>query len=576
MAGRLLLAVTAALLAAGPVAGEVTLVGSLIPISASGAFWPAVEYNPSSQLYLALWVDVTDVNGWQLKGHLVNADTGNVVGTAFYVSSGPTSVVAVIGAITYNSVNHEWFIAYQGSINGGEDDVLGQRIAANGSPVGGYLPLVVKAGYQNAADVAHDPINNRYLVVWREKVGNDGQVFSRIFNADGSPATAQLRLSEVDDRGKYSPRVVFNPVANEFMVAWQDYRNWPGSGQDNDYSDVYGQRVNVSTGAKIGANIAIYSPTGSPYVPDGQDVPNGIACNTLDGRYAIGVTKLTAAQGYTTVGLVIDSTGSKVAPVFNLSRPNFGAQATPAYNPISNTFFISYEGPSSNVAGKEISANGVPLTGEQTIISTLGSIRDNVLAVRPENGQYFQAAISDSGVYQGQRFAACVGSGVPSAVGDFAVNRAPRQNNLTWRNPPECTFRGTLIRYRTDAYPTSPTDGLLVIDKPGGPGTLDSYAHSNLIPGTSYYYSAFAYDSVPQYAGPAQVAAVALSVADLDLDNDVDQTDFGLLQACLSGTGVLAPGGCESADLTGDLAVDDQDAQLFMTCVAGANQTPGC
>jgi hypothetical protein len=241
-------------------------------------------------------------------------------------------------------------------------------------------------------------------------------MFCRLFDSTGAPVSSELRLSEVDDRQKFSPRAAYNPVAQEYMVVWLDYRNWPGTGQDNNYGDIYGQRVNPATGAKIGANVPVYAPLGPPYAPNGQDTPSGITCNTQDGRYAIGITKLTA-QGWTTVGLVVNSNGSQIAPVFNLSRPNFGAQATPAYNPVSNTYFISYEATASNVGGKEISAAGAPVAGEEAVINNFGAIRDNVLTIRPADGQYLQVAVSDAGVLAAQRFVTIVLP--PESPGDF-------------------------------------------------------------------------------------------------------------------------------------------------------------
>ncbi len=547
----------------------VTLQGPLINISPSGAFWPAVEYNPFSNQSLVLWVNVADPNGWQLKGRRVDAGTGALLGSEFHVSPDPANIGAIIGAVTYNSTNHEWFIAYQASINGGQDDVLGQRIASDGTLIGGYISLVVKSNYQNAADVAYDPANNRYLVTWRENVGSTGQIFSRIFDATGSAVTAELRLSEVDDRLKYSPKVAFNPVANEFMVIWLDYRNWPGSGQDNGYGDIYGQRVNPSTGAKIGVNIAIYAPLGPPYVQNGQDTPGGITCDTQTGRYAIGVTKLTAAEGYTTVGLVINSNGSQVAPVFNLSRPSFGAQATPEYNPTSGTYFISYEA-NSGVAGKLVSPGGTVIGGEETIMGTIGSIRDNVLTVRPSDGQYFQVGVGDSGVLAAQRFF------TGQAVTQFAAVPGHGTNSLSWVNPTNGDFTGTLIRFRTDAFPTGPTDGTLLADKANTPGSSDSFEHMNLVNGTTYYYAAYAHNSTPVYAPPAFASGKPFLPGDFDLDNDVDQSDFAHLQICLSGSALPYAPGCADADLDEDSHVDSSDFVIFLECLAGANQSPPC
>ncbi|MHC4675676.1 MAG: LVIVD repeat-containing protein [Planctomycetota bacterium] len=63
---------------------------------------------------------------------------------------------------------------------------------------------------------------------------------------------------------------------------------------------------------------------------------------------------------------------------------------------------------------------------------------------------------------------------------------------------------------------------------------------------------------------------------DMDHDLDVDQEDFGLLQECFSGDGILPVFGCEDADLDGDLDVDD--AIWLQQCMGGANLPidPGC
>jgi hypothetical protein len=67
----------------------------------------------------------------------------------------------------------------------------------------------------------------------------------------------------------------------------------------------------------------------------------------------------------------------------------------------------------------------------------------------------------------------------------------------------------------------------------------------------------------PQYLG------------DMDLDLDVDQTDFGAFQACLTGAGVfqLLPS-CERAKLDVDQDVDESDLSIFLGCMDGPDQTP--
>ena len=65
-----------------------------------------------------------------------------------------------------------------------------------------------------------------------------------------------------------------------------------------------------------------------------------------------------------------------------------------------------------------------------------------------------------------------------------------------------------------------------------------------------------------------QIARSALG--DLDIDRDVDQTDFGLLQACLTGPGVpQANTACQDAKLDNDDDVDQDDIAIFRACLTG-------
>lgn len=78
---------------------------------------------------------------------------------------------------------------------------------------------------------------------------------------------------------------------------------------------------------------------------------------------------------------------------------------------------------------------------------------------------------------------------------------------LSWTNPSDPDFTGTVIRCKTTGYPTSATDGTLVCNRSGTPGSSDAFTHTGVANGVTYYYSAFAYDSVPNYSSPAHVTA---------------------------------------------------------------------
>ncbi|MDM8007324.1 MAG: hypothetical protein QUV05_14385 [Phycisphaerae bacterium] len=77
----------------------------------------------------------------------------------------------------------------------------------------------------------------------------------------------------------------------------------------------------------------------------------------------------------------------------------------------------------------------------------------------------------------------------------------------------------------------------------------------------------------PAAANPLVSVPVDLTVwtwGDLDGDGDVDQTDFGLLQTCYSGNGIIqtAPA-CADAIMDADGDVDPEDFALFLGCLSG-------
>jgi hypothetical protein len=63
---------------------------------------------------------------------------------------------------------------------------------------------------------------------------------------------------------------------------------------------------------------------------------------------------------------------------------------------------------------------------------------------------------------------------------------------------------------------------------------------------------------------------------DFDRDYDVDQKDFGHLQACFSGSGQGFAAGCEDADLDDDGSVDQGDFSVFQSCMNGPARSLPC
>ncbi len=85
------------------------------------------------------------------------------------------------------------------------------------------------------------------------------------------------------------------------------------------------------------------------------------------------------------------------------------------------------------------------------------------------------------------------------------------------------------------------------------------------------------------YDGRVDAADRALiqifSAADFDRDRDVDLSDWGHLQLCLTGSEIITPGSeCDDADLNDDTHVNGEDVIIFRMCASRSTVTadPAC
>jgi hypothetical protein len=109
-----------------------------------------------------------------------------------------------------------------------------------------------------------------------------------------------------------------------------------------------------------------------------------------------------------------------------------------------------------------------------------------------------------------------------------------------------------------------------------GSQATTTYVPGTMIRGTTYYWRVNEVNASATTAGPVWSFRTWGSLADFDLDGDVDQEDFGHMQGCFSGTGSAYGAGCQDADLIIDGSVDGADLERFLSCMSGSDQMPGC
>ncbi len=101
----------------------------------------------------------------------------------------------------------------------------------------------------------------------------------------------------------------------------------------------------------------------------------------------------------------------------------------------------------------------------------------------------------------------------PPAVVSFAAVAGDGSSKLLWTNPDDDDLEGVIVRYSAEGYPAAADLGMPVENGSGGrfaasPAEADSFVHGGLINESTYYYSIFAYDEVPNYSPRDTVSAV--------------------------------------------------------------------
>ncbi len=95
----------------------------------------------------------------------------------------------------------------------------------------------------------------------------------------------------------------------------------------------------------------------------------------------------------------------------------------------------------------------------------------------------------------------------PGAVTNFTATPGDGHVTLSWTNPADSDFAGVVIRRSTISQPLTPGQGDFVYS---GSGT--GFDDTGLNNGTLYYYTAFAYDSTPNYSSGANTSATPQDV----------------------------------------------------------------
>lgn len=180
---------------------------------------------PDGERFLATWYDPEDK---ALHARLLARD-GTPAGPDVVLAPSPSPVRP---AAVFNPRPGEYLVVWQGG--GSLPHVWGQRIGADGAPVGGMLAVSGTYSAQGAPSLAVDAGTGRMLAVWDDDVNRfdtDWDIVGLLMEPDGTPLGGDLFLTYASRR-QLAPRVACDSTQGVYLVVWEDERELFGAGTD--------------------------------------------------------------------------------------------------------------------------------------------------------------------------------------------------------------------------------------------------------------------------------------------------------------------------------------------------------
>jgi len=127
-------------------------------------------------------------------------------------------------AIAYNWKHREYLVVWENVWGGGGHDIYAQRISDQGELLSWfYVPASPGAFDRMQPDVAYDPVNDQYLVVWIYDINGDGSdwdVRGRLIPWNGDDPTGSEFVICDWTSSQWKPRVAYGRAQEEFLVVW--------------------------------------------------------------------------------------------------------------------------------------------------------------------------------------------------------------------------------------------------------------------------------------------------------------------------------------------------------------------
>ncbi len=274
-------------------------------------------------------------------------------------------------AVAFNAVDGEYLVVWFDLRNPGNNDVFGQRVSDAVELIGGNIAIMEFAAAQVDPAVAHNPIDNEYLVAWRtQQSGFFNKTRGRRLAADGALIGGDFFVGE-----GFEMDLLHNPDTNEYLHTGR------GSG-------IRGQRIS-SAGTLEGAAILI-ATSGAP-------APNGeVARDPLNAR-SLATWRDQSNENLQGRLVADDGTLASGPILISAEFAESGRAAAVAHDAANGRFLVVFGVFQENrILGQFVDDEGAPAGPSFTIADGLVSRPAPTMAFSPATGAYV-VTFSDGG-----------------------------------------------------------------------------------------------------------------------------------------------------------------------------------
>jgi hypothetical protein len=184
---------------------------------------PSAAFNATDNTYLVVWEesDLLEEVG-TIVGLRIAAD-GTPLGGAFRIDAGPC--VDDDPSVAWNSQANEWMVVWHeddsAACDGTLDGINGRVVDAGGTAGAVFNVSPDSAVPADEPQLSYDSVNDEYLAVYERQDGTPTVQLGQRLSPSGTPLGGELTIAADPEVFQEDSSVAFNPETGTHLVAWQ-------------------------------------------------------------------------------------------------------------------------------------------------------------------------------------------------------------------------------------------------------------------------------------------------------------------------------------------------------------------